>query len=241
MPLDFTNSASLSPWGGLSPLATGNSAAGSTFRPYDSNAMQSSLSYYNQMLQQRAFDRQMAEQHWAHQLAADTQTRLAQMQLAERQRQFNKSFGFLKGQLPLAANFGGGPVGGPQPTITAGPIWDENQVQSRVNAMRGQTDQSVATRQRDLQDSLTARGFASSSPLISALQGQAFAAGLGSSTAAENDLRWNAARDNADHLLRSQVAQESQYSNRQQENIGRRGISAGVYSTLLSALGGLGR
>jgi hypothetical protein len=55
------------------------------------------------------------------------------------------------------------------PAIDASPIWGEQQIQGRVNQMRGTNDAATAGRQRQMQQQVAGRGFGSQSPLAQAL------------------------------------------------------------------------
>lgn len=184
------------------------------------------------------FDRNLAEQHWQTQAGLDAQRYAVDRQVNERQREFNARFHTLRGLMGAANGMGGAQVG-TAPTITAGPVWDQNQLQARVNQGRAQNDQATATKIKSMNEGLAGRGYGSHSPLAAALQGQYEGANMGQNAALENNLRWNTAEGNAQHLFQTQMGQEQQFANRQNENIDRRKIGAGSWSALVSALGGL--
>lgn len=92
------------------------------------------------------------------------------------------------------------------PGITVGGVWNDDQIQQRVNAMRGANDAATGGEVRRLGEGAAGRGFTASSPLYQALTSNAQAKNLATNTQGENDLRWNAAEGNAGQLLRSQQA-----------------------------------
>jgi len=94
----------------------------------------------------------------------------------------------------------------PFPNITMGPIWNENQIQGRVNASRAMNDATAASQAKQLADTTVGRGFGTSSPLYQELVGNLGAQLLGTNTQAENDLRWGAAQGNAKHRLDTEQA-----------------------------------
>lgn len=94
----------------------------------------------------------------------------------------------------------------PYPDITIGPIWNDQQIQGRVNASRAQNDLGTAGKARSLAESTAGRGFGNNSPLYQELVGNLYANNLAANTSAENDLRWNAAQGNAQQVLASQQA-----------------------------------
>jgi len=127
---------------------------------------------------------------------------------------------------------GGGP-GGPLPTISAGPIWNQEMVQQQVNASRANTDAATASRGREAAQSLSGRGFGSNSPLLAALQGSFGRQGMAQNAESERNIRFGAAEGNAAQLLKSQTARSDQ-------ELGSRKIQADQISALLSALAGFG-
>lgn len=104
----------------------------------------------------------------------------------------------------LLAQIGGTPTD--FPGITTGPIWGEPQIQGRVNAFRAQNDAATAGKGRRLADTTAGRGFGTNSPLYQELMGNLSAQNLSANTLGENDLRWNAAQGNAQHLLSTEQA-----------------------------------
>lgn len=126
---------------------------------------------------------------------------------------------------------------GPGPRINAGPIWDQGKIQQQDNAIRAQGDQQTASGVQDMQNRLAGSGYGAKSPLALALETQM---GMGNRANAADQVRQfgqNAAQQNAAHVLQGQQAQESQFSNRQQEDIARRHAVLGYQSSLLGMLG----
>jgi hypothetical protein len=182
------------------------------------------------------------------QLGAQTgleQQRLAQQALAMQQKEgwrqqvFGQIQNVLKGINDWRSGYQGrGPVGQPTP-ISSAPVYDENTINQRVNAMRASTDASVAAQNQKVANQMAARGFGTKSPLAMALQRGAFLGGLQGNTAAEENLRWAAAQGNAEHVLNAQKLMEQQRANLNQEDIERGKVSLGALTSALGSLGGL--
>jgi hypothetical protein len=134
------------------------------------------------------------------------------------------------------------------PDVTAQEIWSPSQLQQRINDFRAYNDARSLSQERQIQQQLAARGYGSNSPLTQALmtnvRGQAYAA----NTKGENDLRWQTAQGNAEHLLRSQLARVSRAEAMDQSEFQRqqathrdetllRQIAAQVYGTNLNYSG----
>ena len=130
---------------------------------------------------------------------------------------------------PYDFRVGGGPAGGvagAYPEVTAGPIWDDQRVQERVNLGRAGSEQALAGQQRDLAERMAGLGYGASSPLAQALVANAAAVNLAGTTGAENALRWQAAQGNAQHLLASQQAAVERAQALGQEDVQRRSLSS---------------
>lgn len=141
----------------------------------------------------------------------------------------------------LFGQSGGGQQVGTQPQIESNPIWGEQAIQQQVNARRSANDQGTAAQIRGMREDLGGRGFGSNSPLAQALATQYQMQNLATNTANERDFRFDAAQQNAQHVLRAQQALEEQYANRQMEDIQRQRnfISGlGTQASLLGALAG---
>lgn len=159
-----------------------------------------------------------------------------------KQQRFNTIWPWLQGQLGGMSKGGPATAGGASgqgPDITAGPVWNEQQMQQQVNAGKARTDQQTQTAQREASAGAAGRGFGGSSPLVQALQGQLAGQGMAAKSAGEQQTRWNAAQGNAQQTLGSQQARESQFASRQQEDIARRRPFFDLQTALIGTLGGL--
>lgn len=160
-----------------------------------------------------------------------------------KQQRFDTVFPWLQGQLGSAFSGGGmASAGGqspPSPEITVGGVWNPQQVQQQVNAARAGNDQTTAKRVQSAGQDMASRGFGSSSPLLQALQGQAYAANLGTNTTNEREIRNNAGQQNAQHLLGTQSARENQFASREKADIARRAPYWQTMNSLVGALSGL--
>ena len=119
-------------------------------------------------------------------------------------------------------------IGGPAttfPGITAGPIWGEPAIQARVNAMRAGNDASTAGQVKRLADTTAGRGFGTNSPLYQELTSNLAGMNLATNTQGENDLRWNAAQGNAQHVLEAEKAGLSRANMMSQDDLQRRQLA----------------
>lgn len=160
----------------------------------------------------------------------------------QRQNRFNQVFPWLQGQIGAMGQGGlatAGGQSGASPEITVGNIWNPNQVQQQVNASRATTDQSTANRMKSVGQDAGMRGFGSNSPLLQALQGQAFASGLGTNVSNEREIRQNAGQQNAEHLATTQGMRETQHATRMKEEIERAKPYWATMNSLIGALSGL--
>lgn len=104
-------------------------------------------------------------------------------------------------------NIGGG---GPMRLVSENPIWDQNQIQQRVNAGRATTDSQRDVNIKNQQQMLSNRGFATAnSPLGMAMAEQQRGLAMMGNAKMENDLRWNAAVGNAQHVQQAEMANAS--------------------------------
>lgn len=127
----------------------------------------------------------------------------------------------------------------PAPRIDSGPIWDSQQIQGRVNSMRASNDASAANSTRKMQANLASRGYGSNSPLAQALQTQFSGQALAANTSGENDLRWNAAQGNADHVLQAQLGRSNQWNQANEQAIQNKRMQLEHQSSLMNLLAGL--
>lgn len=188
---------------------------------------------YAQAAQQSGRDYQLGQQKLANDRAA-INAQLAP--LNSRNQHFNQLLPMIQGA--LSSGLVGG-QSGPGPQISAAPIWDEGQIQSQVNTQRAQNDAATQSQMRQTQSQMAGRGFSSNSPLLAALQSGQQMANMQANSAADQGIRWNAAQGNAEQVLKGQMAQEQQYSNRMNEDIERRKANNQYVSSLLGVLAGL--
>lgn len=149
----------------------------------------------------------------------------------------SKGFGALGGGFGSPATAGG--ASGQGPAISAGPVWNPQQIQQQVNSSRAQTDASTQTQQKATGEQAAGRGFSSQSPLTLALQGQEAGQGMATNAQNQNQIQWGAAEGNSKSLLAGQQAREGQFASRQQEDIQRRLPYFQQQNALISALGGM--
>jgi hypothetical protein len=190
----------------------------------------------------------------AGEYAADAQTANAAADRAAKQGRFNSVFGLLSGM--FGGGGGGGVAGfnvpgqggparaggsqvGAQPTISAGPVWNPQQIDQQVNATRAKNDAAAESQMRGIRSSTTGRGFGSNSPLLQALQTGVQNANTATNTEAERAFRQQAAEGNATQMLKGQTAQEQQFASRQDEDIRRRAPYFAQQNALIAALAGL--
>jgi hypothetical protein len=163
---------------------------------------------------------------------------LQKAQLALKQQHWNQIFGMLgnfAGQNPYVI---GGGVGKP-PEVSVGGVWNPQQIQQQVNASRAATDQATVAQQQASAQSATGRGFSPTSPMINAMQGQEWAAGLGTKAASEQKIRQDAAQANASQLLNTQQARANEWANQQQLEIQRAAPYFTRQNAWLAALAGM--
>ena len=128
-------------------------------------------------------------------------------------------------------NYGG------QPTISAGPVYNQQQQDQLINQAVGQNGMQAATNRQSMMSGLGGAGFAGAgSPKAMALENQIRAAQMGADNAARTGIPLQLAETNAKHLLASQQAQENQYSNRQNERLTGQGQQLGFMQGLMGSL-----
>lgn len=127
----------------------------------------------------------------------------------------------------------------PPPQVSTGPVWDQGQIQSRVNAARASNDAATAGQIARMQGSMGARGFGAQSPLAMALQQRMQSENLATNTDAERSLRWDAAKGNAQQVLAGQKAASDSWHQYQQEQIAMAQIAAQQQNILTQAMLGL--
>lgn len=157
-------------------------------------------------------------------------------QAAKHQR-FNTLLPYFQGQMGAAGQVGG--TSSAAPAVSAAPIWNEQQIQQQVNSMKGTSDASTATQNRDTAASLAGRGLGGQSPLLSALTGQANMANLMNKTGQEQSTRWGAAQGNAEQVLKGQTEQVNAWNDAMQQDIARRQVNQGGRNALIAAMAGM--
>jgi hypothetical protein len=133
--------------------------------------------------------------------------------------------------------FGGGPVG-TVGNISDAPVYSQQRVQEQVNLQRAGNDAQAASRNQQLSRELAGRGYGSRSPLAMALQQANLNQAMGANTAGETQLRFDAARANAEQVLEGQKAREVQRSNLNQEDIARGQQQRTFLTNLLNGIWG---
>lgn len=170
----------------------------------------------------------------------DWQKQQFQQTLASKNQHWDQVFGMLSG---LAGQGGqmarAGGESGTGPSISAAPIYNNQQIEQGVNALRGKADAETETRVRGMEASAGGRGFGSNSPMLQAMRNSAFNANTATKVDAERNFRQQAASDNASQILKGQTAQEQQFASRQREDIERRRPYFEQTNALIAALAGL--
>lgn len=128
----------------------------------------------------------------------------------------------------------GASLTGNQPTINAGPIYTPQQMQQAINAGVAGNDSRYAGLVRSLASRFGSAGFAPSSSALAALTAQLGARNAADNATVRREVPFGMASGNASQLLGSQVAQENQFSNRQQEQLSAK---RNAISMLASVLG----
>lgn len=124
--------------------------------------------------------------------------------------------------------------GDTKPEIDRTGIWNDNQIQARVNQARAQNDQSMAGMMRRTGESMASQGFGSRSPLLASLMQNAFMQNMAANTGAENNLRYEAAKGNADQLLASQTAYEQSLAKRTEQTQAQRSQELALLNALMN-------
>lgn len=141
------------------------------------------------------------------------------------------------GSMPQTPSWGGwlSRVGGQAqlgPQASTAPIWDEQQIQSRVNAARALTDAQRDTNINKTNQSLGQKGFATTnSPLAMQMAEQQRGMAMMANAANENNLRWQAAQGNAEQVMKGQIANQQAWANYMNNDAERRRIAAGAYTS----------
>ena len=129
---------------------------------------------------------------------------------------------------------GGGNLTGSQPTINAGPIYTPGQTQQQVNTAVAGNDGRFAGLMRSLAGRFGSSGFSPNSAAYQGLAAQLAARNSADNAGIRTSVPFDMAQANAGQLLSSQSAQENQFSNRRQEQLGSQ---RNAISMLASVLG----
>lgn len=189
-------------------------------------------------------DNALRQQGYNNQLQiAQTQADASKYPSMMQQRRFDTVFPYLSKELGGQGNSGYGYQGkgqvGDQPNISDAPVYNEQQIQQQVNSQRAGNDASAATQQRNMRQQMSARGYGGNSPLAMELGMGIQNQNLQANTDTERQLRFDAAGANSKQVLGAQTQKETQFANRQQEDIERNKVYQSRYNALLAALSGL--
>lgn len=173
----------------------------------------------------------------------ETLTRVFSVRDDPYQQERNNLLPFLQGQmmnaasrrgpnLPSFGNFmsrvGGQARLGPQ--ASTGPIWNEDQIQQRVNAARALTDAQRDTTINKTKQSLGQKGYATAnSPLLMQLGEQQRGMAMMANAANENNLRWQSALGNAEYMQKGQIANQQAWANYMNDDRERRRIASAAW------------
>jgi hypothetical protein len=191
---------------------------------------------------------QEAAQRYAAQQAAGAseygsglQYQLGQSQLAQKGSQFNDVYGLLSGQLGnLTSQQGGaGGVNTAQPTISANPTYTPLQIQQAQNQAGASAMQGAAASNQALASKMAGEGFGARSPALQQQQSNAMMQALSQGQTAAQNIGMTTAQQNAQQVLAGQTAQEQQWQDYNQAQIGRAGVNANMYGSLAGALAGI--
>lgn len=150
---------------------------------------------------------------------------------------FGQVMPYLTGGLASAAGAGGSAIGQQTP-ITQGPVWTQQQIQQQVNNMTAGNNAQLGTQNKQAAQSLGGRGLGSNSPLLNAITGQNQMQNLLANTQGAQQINWNAAQGNAQQVLADQTQQEKNWSDLQNQDIGRRQINQSGMNAILAAMAG---
>jgi len=125
---------------------------------------------------------------------------------------------------------------GPQPVIHGGPVWSEQAIRQNVNANNARIDQGTASNNMARAGQLAGQGFGARSPLTRALEQMGSQSAMGQKADYGRQFEQQARETNANFGLQAQQAQEKQYANRAQEDLGYGNLNNQAYGTLQNAL-----
>lgn len=168
-------------------------------------------------------------------LSAQNALDLSLLSQTGRQTSLSQLLPILQGAFSAGGSVGGN-LTGQQPTINAGPIYTPQQTQQQVNKAVGGNDSRFAGLMRSLQSRFGSSGFSPNSAAFQALVAQLGVQNSAANADARTSLPFDVATGNASHLLDSQVAQENQFANRQQEQLGSQRNAIAMLSSILGII-----
>lgn len=174
----------------------------------------------------------------ASEYSAALQNALGQAQLAQKGSQFNDIYGLLSGAMSGAGSSGVGGTNSAQPTVNAGPVWNQQQVQQQENQAQATAMQGAASSNQALAAKMAGQGFGSTSPALSGQQQNAMMQALASGQQNAQNLGWQAAQGNATQELAGQTEQQNAWNNWNNADIARKQTSSNYYTGLANALAG---
>lgn len=134
-----------------------------------------------------------------------------------------------------------GAVGGttqPQPTITRGPLYSQQQIDQQVNQGVAANDARYQTLMKQLGESAAARGLGMRSPAIQAQMTQLGIANIGDNARTEMATPMRYLQANADQTFRTDQLAQQQWMGGEDVDIRRRQQQLQQLNALLSSLGG---
>jgi hypothetical protein len=163
---------------------------------------------------------------------------LAGNQLDWQKQKFNTILPLLTGGLNAAR--GGIPGANiPTPQITAGPVYNPQQMQAQKNLIGSQAQGDIGTQQKQIAQSSAGRGFGSNSPLQQALSTEAAGMGRAGERQAQTQAGLTMAAQNAQQRLASQQAAAQAQLGAAQIGVEAQRPWWQLQSSLIGALAGL--
>jgi hypothetical protein len=150
---------------------------------------------------------------------------------------FNKLFPYATSML---GNFG--QVGGqstPEPSITRGPLYNQNQIQQQVNTQQAGADARYQTLMRQMAGSAAGRGFGMASPAIQSQMTQLGIANIGENQRIARELPMQYVQANADQTYRTDTLAQQQWQQAQDIDVRRRQTQLQGAIGLLNSLSGI--
>src|SRR5262245_962930 len=127
---------------------------------------------------------------------------------------------------------------GPRPYISDAPVYSDQMIQERVNAQRSASDAALQSRQAQTARQMAGRGYGARSPLAMALSEAAYGQNLAGNTAAEQQMRLEAAKANAEQVLKAQGLRSEAYTQDVQADVERKKTLASYLTQLRAPIYG---